>query len=96
MTHKELDLMDQARRLRKRIAYAEAVIQAGGTTARLKAQILPSLYRAEQKIQLGTYENCDDCGDTIGTERLQKIPGAIRCRRCQNAYEDLGPPPALS
>ncbi len=35
----------------------------------------------------GTYGVCVDCGNTIDIERLQNIPSAARCTRCQSQHE---------
>jgi len=32
---------------------------------------------------------CADCGGAIGAERLEALPGAVRCIRCQGAWEQL-------
>ena len=31
---------------------------------------------------------CRECGDPIPTERLKAVPGASRCRECQNEWEE--------
>lgn len=83
MSHHEREFeARQVQRLRRRIAYAEAVIHADGPTAILKARVLPSLVRALQKIQLGTYRECDVCGNEIPLTRLEAIPGAVKCIDC--------------
>lgn len=84
----KINLAEQAERIRKRIVYAESVMRSGGTTAILKAWVLPNLYRALHKTRLGTYESCDECGQPIGVRRLEKTPGAIRCMRCQKEHEE--------
>jgi phage/conjugal plasmid C-4 type zinc finger TraR family protein len=30
---------------------------------------------------------CQDCGEKIGDERLAALPSAVRCVRCQAAWE---------
>ena len=35
----------------------------------------------------GTYGVCVECGNTIEIERLQNIPSAARCMRCQSQRE---------
>jgi len=30
---------------------------------------------------------CQDCGESIGEERLAALPSAVRCVRCQAAWE---------
>ena len=31
---------------------------------------------------------CIDCGEPIGEKRKQAVPWAVRCIRCQTAYEE--------
>ncbi len=40
------------------------------------------------KLDEGTYGVCDDCGDEINSERLRVLPFAIRCRDCQEDFEE--------
>jgi len=35
----------------------------------------------------GAYGLCEDCGKEIGAERLEALPSATRCMRCQAAWE---------
>jgi len=37
------------------------------------------------------YGRCQDCGGGIGEERLEALPTAIRCVRCQAAWEQSHP-----
>ena len=39
------------------------------------------------RIDKGTYDLCSDCGEAIGFDRLTAYPTALRCVRCQEAYE---------
>ena len=32
---------------------------------------------------------CHDCGERIGAERLAALPSAVRCIRCQAAWEQV-------
>jgi phage/conjugal plasmid C-4 type zinc finger TraR family protein len=32
---------------------------------------------------------CHDCGERIGAERLAALPSAVRCMRCQAAWEQV-------
>jgi RNA polymerase-binding transcription factor DksA len=52
--------------------------------------IIPNLNRALQKLDEGTGRVCDDCGDDIPQERIEAVPAAIRCTRCQDAHERHG------
>ena len=42
---------------------------------------------ALQRIEAGSYEHCDACGDEIGYARLDAQPTALRCVRCQAQHE---------
>ena len=48
---------------------------------------LRALEAARQRLTDGSYGTCGDCGGEIGFERLQVNPAAVRCIRCQTAYE---------
>jgi DnaK suppressor protein len=48
---------------------------------------LRALEAARQRLADGSYGTCADCGGEIGFERLQVNPAAVRCIRCQTAYE---------
>ncbi len=45
------------------------------------------------RIAEGAYGNCIDCGEPISYERLEKLPSAARCRKCQERYERADPRP---
>jgi len=49
---------------------------------RLSAQLV-ALNAAIARLQHREYGICDDCGDFIGLGRLEALPFARRCRRCQ-------------
>jgi len=42
---------------------------------------------ALQRIEDGSYEHCDQCGDEIGYPRLEAQPIALRCVQCQAQHE---------
>jgi formylmethanofuran dehydrogenase subunit E len=42
--------------------------------------------RALQKLDQGTYGVCDACEENIPQERLEIVPGAIRCMACEDAF----------
>ena len=50
-------------------------------------RVLPQLVRAIEKIKEESYGFCDDCDLEIPKERLDVIPGAIRCVDCQKKFE---------
>lgn len=45
------------------------------------------LERALQRLDRGHCGLCEDCGGEIGYPRLEAVPWAERCTRCQEAYE---------
>lgn len=42
---------------------------------------------ALQRIDEGVYGTCCDCGEEIPAKRLETVPGAIRCRSCQEEVD---------
>jgi RNA polymerase-binding transcription factor DksA len=42
---------------------------------------------ALQRLLEGRYGDCLDCGESIGLQRLQVQPAALRCIRCQSMLE---------
>ena len=54
------------------------------------AAILEAIEAALGRLDDGTYGICPDCGEAIGEDRLQAVPWAPRCLRCQ-AVADRGP-----
>lgn len=43
--------------------------------------------RALEKIEEGTYEQCDDCSGPVGGERLEALPFATQCVECRRRAE---------
>lgn len=43
--------------------------------------------RARDRIAVGSYGYCSDCGQPVAIERLRAYPAAKRCRYCQERYE---------
>ncbi|MCL4404177.1 TraR/DksA C4-type zinc finger protein [Patescibacteria group bacterium] len=54
--------------------------------------IVPHLRIALDRFKRGVQDICIDCGKEIPAERLEKIPAAIRCARCQTRFEKGGGP----
>lgn len=50
-------------------------------------QEMRDIEAARERIQDGTFGNCDDCGDEIVFERLLAYPTAKRCVICQQQRE---------
>ena len=43
--------------------------------------------QALDRIAHGTFGQCIDCGDQIDPARLEAMPTAVRCLRCQSKWE---------
>ena len=63
-----------------------------GLTVGLNRQ-LADVHRAQEKIDEGTYGLCDRCGAPISEGRLEAIPEAVLCLRCQEGVEESYVPP---
>ena len=57
--------------------------QVGANEAEAVAQVEDALRRLDE----GTYGNCEECGATIPRARLDALPFARFCIRCQEAIE---------
>jgi len=53
----------------------------------LKYQELEKIEQALTRIESGTYGRCINCGGWIGRARLEVMPAAVRCRKCQEKLE---------
>jgi DnaK suppressor protein len=52
---------------------------------------LVAIAAALERLDLGTYGQCTDCGGAIASLRLQALPEAARCIACQERAEQLPP-----
>lgn len=52
---------------------------------------LGDIAAALERLDLGTYGQCTDCGGAISSLRLQALPEAARCIACQERAEQLPP-----
>lgn len=48
---------------------------------------LRDIKAARERLAVGTYGICTDCGEAIGYERLLAYPTAKRCIHCQRLHE---------
>lgn len=48
---------------------------------------LRDIEAAQVRVAEGNYGICVECQEPISYERLEKVPGAARCRKCQERYE---------
>jgi RNA polymerase-binding transcription factor DksA len=51
------------------------------------SDLLEKVNRALEKVEDGTYGNCDYCLQTINEKRLEALPWAAFCRDCQDRVE---------
>jgi DnaK suppressor protein len=59
------------------------------------ATTVASIRRALTLLDEGRFGRCDVCGDPIGDDRLQAVPWALLCMRCQSTGERGDPSSAL-
>lgn len=52
-----------------------------------RAHILTQIDQALKKLEEGSYGRCEMCEEPIPLARLRALPFAIRCTRCQEAWE---------
>lgn len=50
-------------------------------------QLLRKVDRALQRIHEHTYGECEECGEAINSERLEAVPWATMCVKCQELEE---------
>ncbi len=60
--------------------------EAGGNVQRF-SQVLASVERALDAISEDCYGECVECGEAISLKRLESIPWASHCVRCQTRAE---------
>jgi DnaK suppressor protein len=72
---------------RKDLAEQRAAAEVADEAERLGRVETASVLAALRRLDQGTYGDCGDCGEPIGWQRLQVLPAADRCARCQAAME---------
>jgi hypothetical protein len=81
----------QKRRIESRLRFYQQIRVLGNRGSdywhRKDKIIIPSLRRALELIELGSYGTCQSCKIVIPKERLNAIPGALRCAACQDVHE---------
>lgn len=77
--HDVTDLKDEAaRRMQDGVLEAEE---------RRDVEELQQVRRAVERLDAGTYGDCEECGEAIALPRLLVEPAALRCAACQSAFE---------
>ena len=56
---------------------------------RSSTDTIAQIEKAIHRIDDGTYEVCEECGDGIGAERLEALPFASQCIDCKRSDEQL-------
>ncbi len=51
---------------------------------------LEQIDHALERIDSGEYAKCEHCGHRIDDERLEAVPWATRCSRCQQSLDESG------
>lgn len=58
--------------------------------AEMEVQELKKIEGAIRRIDAGVFDVCEECGGPIGKERLEALPHATLCVRCQERLEREG------
>ena len=61
--------------------------EMGFAVANRRAGMLAQIDLALKKMEEGTYGRCEACEEEINPARLRAHPFAVRCTRCQEAWE---------
>jgi DnaK suppressor protein len=69
--------------------HAEADIQEHIEVAliQMKGETLQRVREALVRLDAGEYGDCVECGGEIAEQRLRALPFAVRCRACEELYE---------
>ncbi len=62
----------------------EFLFELGNGDRRLLKEVTTAL----QKIEEGSFGSCERCGEPVGEKRLEVLPFARYCIRCQRAVEE--------
>ncbi|MES2205581.1 MAG: TraR/DksA C4-type zinc finger protein [Pseudomonadota bacterium] len=66
---------------------ADLIIDVENARLDRQATVVNDIDAARERIKDGSYGICFDCEEDIDYERLLVAPTALRCIRCQEAYE---------
>jgi DnaK suppressor protein len=70
------------------IRYSGHVVAEASERRRLLDEIerdLSGVSLAMERLEAGTYAQCDACGKPIGEDRLRESPFAVHCATCPSA-----------
>jgi len=82
----QVDVVDVVER-----ATGDAADDLAAGLAEIESAQLAQIEEALQRLEEGTYGQCQDCGKPIPQKRLQLVPFALRCVDCQRTA-DTGRP----
>jgi DnaK suppressor protein len=96
----EMEAAEQAEHESMEARTAEVVDQKDQATSRQLSSLeqvrerreleeLAQVEAALQRLDLGAYGDCADCGEPIPLQRLLVQPSALRCAACQAAHETI-------
>ncbi len=70
-------------------AVSEASLSLTGRMRERERGLLNKIEKSLEKIERGTYGQCESCGEEIGLERLRARPVAEFCIACKDEQERL-------
>ncbi len=70
-------------------AVSEASLSLTGRMRERERGLLNKIEKSLEKIERGTYGECESCGEEIGRERLRARPVAEFCIACKDEQERL-------
>jgi DnaK suppressor protein len=65
----------------------------GFSVLELTSQTLQGIETALQRLEVGAFGTCSDCGCRISDARLRALPFAARCLACQDSRDVVGVAP---
>lgn len=90
--HDDPDTMALRNRLEDTDDWAVADAMAGQDIAMVAHDVaeIGEVEAALRRVAEGSYGRCADCDEAIPVARLEAYPSALRCIRCQEAFERRG------
>ncbi len=70
-------------------ASSESALDFAGRIREREQRLLHKIDRSLEKIEMGTYGECEECGEEIGFGRLKARPVANLCIDCKEDQERL-------
>ncbi len=70
-------------------AVSESSLSFTGRMRERERGLLAKIERSLERIERGSYGECESCGEEIGLERLRARPVADRCIHCKDEQERL-------